>query len=429
MAEFLITAIEDEDHPEGGHAILIVEGVNDLPDAPQFLLRPVDVLRQSPAFDVWHRPLSHRATDDGVVFIVGTELVESPLFTAGTEFELTIDGVDGAGIFVWPSVTPLIRTKRKTLLTRGSLRNDVADETQSAIGKTAETPAFSAKDFALKPVIAEQTSAMSDRSISTAQARAADTFSPALRMASAQLGLDSTTRSRPDKALAIDSVTAATTPDLPAKPVQSTSVSPVSHPATAAAATACLLLAGQFYLFPENFRPTALPSAAPHFSLAPQAKSIAPSAVFELIDPGQRSPRGLEAGNVAPQRALELANLALQSTGAQKDSDEGAFWLKRFIVTAPGSDRLARAFTELGTIHAEQNATRAPEYVKARALWEIAAAMGDPGAAYFLGQLREFGLGVPQDPRAALNWYERARAQGTFPGVEDAIVRIRRTLG
>jgi TPR repeat protein len=200
----------------------------------------------------------------------------------------------------------------------------------------------------------------------------------------------------------------------------------VQNPLAVAAITAAVVLGGQALM------KWSAPVAPPAVSVAQTTnggQAIPANVLYDLLATGQTSPRGVSARDVTGQRAQELAAQALQKPGAARDIAEAQFWLKRAATTANGQDRSARVLTELGTLYAETRQEPGPDYATARSLWEIAAAMGDAGAAYFLGQLHEHGLGVAQDTRAALTWYERAKTLGTFPGVDDAVTRVKGKSG
>ncbi len=63
--------------------------------------------------------------------------------------------------------------------------------------------------------------------------------------------------------------------------------------------------------------------------------------------------------------------------------------------------------------------------MKARLLWELAGAAGDPVAMCFLGLLHENGLGSAPDKRTALQWYERSKLAGGCPQVDASIARVK----
>ncbi len=188
---------------------------------------------------------------------------------------------------------------------------------------------------------------------------------------------------------------------------------PASPPSVAAAASA-----------PSPPAP-ALPASVPARAAPTRGAAIEPGGVlYDSLSAGAVSPRGTSAVGVSASRALELANAQLLVTGPLRDTEEGAFWLKRYFASTVGEDRSLRALTQLGSLYAEPTG-RAPDFVKARGLWEIAGAAGDPVALCFLGLLAENGLGVAADRAAALQWYERSKQAGGCPGVDDAIVRTR----
>ena len=55
-------------------------------------------------------------------------------------------------------------------------------------------------------------------------------------------------------------------------------------------------------------------------------------------------------------------------------------------------------------------------YAEAARLFMRAADKDHARAQYFLGQMYDDGLGVPQDPGMAINWYMRAAAERELPG-------------
>src|SRR5690348_14433626 len=60
------------------------------------------------------------------------------------------------------------------------------------------------------------------------------------------------------------------------------------------------------------------------------------------------------------------------------------------------------------------------DYVTALALLRPLADHGDARAQYNLGVMYHFGLGVPRDDSAAMNWYRKSAAQG-IPDAQDTI--------
>ena len=148
-------------------------------------------------------------------------------------------------------------------------------------------------------------------------------------------------------------------------------------------------------------------------------------AIYEALKVGAVSPRGIDASVIKPQAAIVRAdgNLRARAVAGARDTDEGAFWLKRYLTQQIGKSRTLWALTKLGTAYASPT-VGAPDYKKAQAMWEAAAALGDPYAACFLGQLHEFGLGVPPNRDLALTWYLRARVSGGCHSLDSAIARL-----
>ena len=145
--------------------------------------------------------------------------------------------------------------------------------------------------------------------------------------------------------------------------------------------------------------------------------------LFEALTAGTTSPRGLSADNVGSDKALENANGKLIATGPDRDTEEGAFWLRRYIGATLGDARTVRVLTQLGSTYAEPS-SGAPDYTRARLVWEISSSAGDPVAMCFLGLLYENGLGVGVDRKAALGWYERSKGKGGCPSVDQSIARV-----
>lgn len=146
--------------------------------------------------------------------------------------------------------------------------------------------------------------------------------------------------------------------------------------------------------------------------------------VYDALAAGAVSPQGVNGKGVTATRALSRANAQLLVNGASRDTDEAAFWLKRYMSDTLGDVRMARALTQLGATYAEQQTGKGADYAKARQVWEMAGALGDPVAMCFLGRLFENGWSVAANTKTALQWYERARDAGGCPAVEESITRV-----
>ena len=134
------------------------------------------------------------------------------------------------------------------------------------------------------------------------------------------------------------------------------------------------------------------------------------------------SPRGRSAVDVDLTTALRLADEGLH--GATTDRQESAFWLRKSLALVLNQDEVKWALTQLGSTYAAP-ASGPPDYTKARLIWEIAGAQGDPVALCFLGSVHENGLGVAAAKATALGYFNSAKAAGGCRGVEDAITRLK----
>jgi hypothetical protein len=94
------------------------------------------------------------------------------------------------------------------------------------------------------------------------------------------------------------------------------------------------------------------------------------------------------------------------------------------FATALISGGMARATASTDTPSRDtgQSAYRAGHYREARALWAPRAAAGDPAAELGLGEIYDFGEGVPRDARAAYHWYRQAAQAGLVAAAFDVAV-------
>lgn len=134
------------------------------------------------------------------------------------------------------------------------------------------------------------------------------------------------------------------------------------------------------------------------------------------------STRGEQATLIDLAGALKKADQSLAGTSSA-DKAEAKYWLRRSLALGLGEQRLVWAMTQLGTLYASP-ATGAPDYASARALWEVAAAQGDPIAMCFLASLHEHGLGVARDEVRALVLYRNAKTHGGCRNVDQSIARL-----
>jgi hypothetical protein len=187
-----------------------------------------------------------------------------------------------------------------------------------------------------------------------------------------------------------------------------------------------------------NLVKPAVPAYQPSFAAppAPVAQTVAQpvaaqsavnpaTPVYDALSSGTVSPRGVSVAGVDAAQALAKATSLLTAAGPQRDAEEARFWLKRYLAIAHADKPVIRAITQLGTVYAQPGNGSAPDYGKARDVWEISSALGDPVAMCFIGNLFEYGLGVALNKQVALSWYERARVAGGCNGLEEAVARMR----
>jgi TPR repeat protein len=165
------------------------------------------------------------------------------------------------------------------------------------------------------------------------------------------------------------------------------------------------------------------PGAAPTGAEWAQSAAGRKATLAEAFTVGAQSPRGEIAGDVDLPTALRLADYNLHGVDRPIDRAEAEFWLKKAMSLTASHSQIRWAMTQLGTLSAEP-VTGSPDYEKARLLWEIAAANGDPIALCFLGTLAENGLGLTSDRSKALDYYKRSKDFGGCPTSDEAITRL-----
>ncbi|MFM2422565.1 MAG: hypothetical protein RL291_1095, partial [Pseudomonadota bacterium] len=165
-------------------------------------------------------------------------------------------------------------------------------------------------------------------------------------------------------------------------------------------------------------QPQRLPAATPSNNTLPQAMG-------DVVRVGASSPRGRPADSVTLEQALSLADRNLHGVDQAVDREEARFWLRKALSLSLNTEQMTWAVTQLGALYAAPvTAGETPDYDKARTLWEISGAHGDPVAHCFIASLYEHGLGVAADKRSALRHFTEARRLGGCRGVDQAIARL-----
>jgi hypothetical protein len=515
MARVSVRAFEDRSRSEGGHAAVVLRGVSRLPGRITFRLSPTDADAASHDAE-WagetFAPLASRLTDEGVLLTIGPELADSPDLLPGTAVLIEVPELGVEGEFLWPSITPLARPRRRGLVVakggrgggtaksggprHGSIRGAGAagkpmhvgqepkhsaagvetppapdtglgtNSRQSAVrlnggsrgnsqseasGRSVAEPtrvgAVEPAALAATKVAVAATAARSVVVPLPARARAEET---ALRTGPGKVGLreGSASTATADTVAASSAVAPATAgaeriekseeanpalSDASKKEGDRWSEADATAPAElvppaarrgfprtrtgAALLTALVLLLAQAgalaVLAPDmaqsalvRLLPTALEARlATSWPGAARARDLPPP-LTSLLMVAEVSPRGVMAHALPAYRALELASERL-TPGPAADAEEGAYWLRRYLLATLGSEPTRRALTRLGVLEAEGHG-RPADAAAARHLWEFAARAGDELAMCFLARLLADGVGVAADPSLARAWRERA---------------------
>jgi hypothetical protein len=459
---------------DGPAAVILLQGVTSLPERAEFRLRPLETAPGLPPPDGWPTgdlaPLESRLTSEGLEIAIGAELADNDRLLPGTLVELVMPGAGVRGEFAWPNIAPSLKPRRRPVIAAPQRREPPAGETAAPAAPRPRRDA----ETEIQASLATIESALRGDS---PPVRAAP--SPAVPPPAAAGQRESWPIAKPNPALRPQEETIAMAEAKPTPPlgrplnggsapgpetagrVADDGGTPFYQSARGASlgdavsgptgrkrdlVVPSLLVAGAFamiglvYLIslasqgppapapqaPPAATATASPSAPGSFVASNPAPIVAEAGpvLFESLAAGTTSPKGVSVRGLSATQALETALPLLQDVGPTRDTGETAFWLKRFIQASLGDERLKRALTRLGTLYAEPS-SGAPDFVKARAVWELASTAGDPVAMCFLGVLYEHGLGVEINRGSALQWYERSKQAGGCPGVEESIARVR----
>ncbi len=453
MNRIEVQAFEDRIRPEGGHAVILLCGLKKVPSSPAFRLRLVDPGLEADGSvalpDGKQFPVTARLTSEGMVLVIGPDVADHPMLTPGVAVEIQAPDAGVSGEFLWPSIASMGRPKRKSVLVRGPIRRDRADAGRTGSGSDAgagpeiltaapkpsqlqvasasdplagsapvadRTPLHTVKEGPMKSPSTYQVPAAAELQAAGEPSDSRDTmardlphdgdtvFYPHARGSRTQAGAKARTDG---KGRGLSSL-------MPASPLGMLTV----ILAGVAGLQAAIHLVQYNVLSPPQASLVGVPA------VEATATPSATGSLFEALYPGPVSPRGVAANEISAAKALDMAQTYLQGAAGSRDADEGAFWLKRYLAGALGEDRNLRALTHLGSVYAKPTG-RAPDYVKARMVWEMAGAFGDPVALCFVGALHENGLGVVRDSKKALQWYEAAKRTGGCPDVDASIARTR----
>ena len=459
-----VEAVEDRSRPEGGHAVVLLRNVAKLPETMRFRLRPLDVEGLAPEarrlFEEEHAPLSVSETEDGVALSIGPELAGSPHLLPGTVMEIVIAEEDLRGEFLWPSIAPLARPKRRHIMTRRAPGNSTAARvaplaSEAAVEVTvkaqpADEPPAIAPSVTVSPAVPVDRFDFSKAAPSKADegdgeearperrsivVRQAELRGPAVSPTGAAASTKPVSAGVPEAEVEIQRVPGQERAgEARPKPAPSTGEAQevaaalvkaragkwgISYAGVAVMTAAAVVLSG---LAVVRFLDLAVVGRSRLAELrtgkgvqqAPAVTAPQPSAaprIYDAIAAGPRSPRGVDADTISPAKALQMAHGLLHGAEAERDPEEAIYWLKRYLASTAGTEHARIALTQLGTAYSQPvRGTR--DMASARIAWELAGALGDPVAMCFLGAIHDGGIGVAVDPAAAADWFRRAAAAG-----------------
>ena len=439
MRRVEVEARDDSGHLEGGHAVIVVQGIDHLDDGVTFFLRPLDAVALEDglgALEHEQRAIAVRGVPGGVELVVGPDVTEHPALQPGGSVEIEIPDSGVWSEFQWPEVTARARPRRAKIVanrppsdghTSGQAAGQVTERARPTTHLSAATPdsrtpeappqaqaarnAHPVQPNSADSVQKETTSMANSRTTDHVADPAAEGAVHEQRHAEGQEYVVFYPYARGGKLGAASG---------PATTRRTATLLPTTRMGAAATAVAALLAVQGLLWFGSGGTIGVPPSPAATSTSAGDDISI-----FDLFAVGPVSPRGVQARDFTSIKALENAQASLLTPGAPRDAEEASYWLRRFITSSGSDERTRRVLTQLGTTFADTTNHQA-EYGKARQVWELASAFGDPVAMCFLGTLHENGLGVAPDRKIALQWYERAKQTGGCPSVDDSIARVKK---
>ena len=160
MSDIKIEVREDKSHPEGGHAIIRLNGLKAKPQSDTFIIAPADPDLSIKDIKGWptgeRTPLATKMDQAGFEIMVGPDVVESPVLLPGTPVVIKVPAAGVSGEVLWPDITPLQRPKVKRIITSTDRRDALARiNAKNTKAPAAPAPAASkAPDAADSPEVA-----------------------------------------------------------------------------------------------------------------------------------------------------------------------------------------------------------------------------------------------------------------------------------
>ena len=146
MKKVSVEVLEDASHPEGGYAVLLLRGVTSLPDGATFRLKPLEARGNNDmgSGEAWPQgeltPRAVRAATGGIEILVGPDIVECAALLPGTLGVIEVRSAGVRGEFLWPSIKPTARPRRRNLTVVKPTKPATAGEKPKTANVSAVAP-------------------------------------------------------------------------------------------------------------------------------------------------------------------------------------------------------------------------------------------------------------------------------------------------
>ncbi len=486
MTVMKIEIVPDPSQPAGGHAIIRLKGVALLPPGATFRIDPIDEALNDGDDEGWpqgeRHPIETRQTPEGVELHIGPDVVDAPLLEPGTPVTISVPDGHVSAEVVWPDLpVSFAGTQSPVIMTPSQMAAQIATNEREK-SKAANAAAARAEEERLARIRQDAAAAEAVRE-QKRMAQAARELEAALALEPIRPETGRTLNGLDKPFVAPPSSNMSQTTNAAPPRTNETSLSSLSKPVpdridpmmeperdmslpaivlkrSAQSATTQSATNGDqepetTVLRRETIEGRVVPqesgSRLMPFLAGAGVAGIAAAAVLALLvfypqatvtGPGvqtagvsakttladaftvnTQSPRGEIATDVDLPTALRLADYNLHGIDRPIDRAEAEFWLKKAMSLTASHSQIRWAMTQLGTLSAEP-VNGPPDYEKARLLWEISAANGDPIAMCFLGTMLEHGLGVAADRAKALEYFKRSKDAGGCPTSDEAVARL-----
>jgi hypothetical protein len=368
MTEADLEILQDPDHPEGGHVILLFRGVDTVPDDPRFTIEAVDGMAPAKWPEGPREPVAVRTTAAGLEIIAGPDIGNE--IPPGVPVSVSVPSAGLTAERLWPSIIPMVELRAA-----------------ARVGRPARPPRVVAAPVVRKAPVAP--------------------LRPPVPKEEPRLAPDSV---RPaDKDQSADKQQAegdAQTKREQAKAEQDRKAADARRLRVALAAAAGFLLGiGSVLTYAAFGGPFPWGHDRPEVATTPS-----PISLYDLLAVAPTSPLGTRAQNLSADLLNNQLRDQLGGRTLPKNRAEAAYWLKQVVAKGLTQSQVD-ALTTLGKLHIDdgRNATSTES---ARLLWEIAAARDGCKALINLGYLAETDTSKSTGERRedALRWYGRAKA-------------------